>query len=473
MFARKFAAFVFAAAIPFFMAEVGFSAPAAYGAEPHVFTTNASTGSCGVWRWSVKTGTDQDAGLVNLNSVTSATIAGLGALPTPSSYPSNSRIQPTETTVFAVNATLTQYKLEGDSDYHMVLSDGNGHTMIAEIPDPSCVGGSSPFLSDIQTARQVFDNHYTATTSFQNANVPVCITGVGFFDEIHGQNGVAPNGVEIHPVLNVVFNPSSCGGSSGGGGGNAVPVASNGSVSTTENTAVSGTLSASDTDGDTLAFAAVSKPSHGMASITNASTGAFTYTPASNYTGSDSFTFKATDSAGQVSNTATESVTVNASGGGTQVLGNPGFENGSSDPAPWAASSNVIYGGSTEPPHAGQWDAWLDGYGSAHTDTLSQQVSLPSTATQAVLGYWLHVDTDETTTSHAYDTLKVQLYDASGNLLQTLATYSNLNAASGYGEHTVDLGAYIGKTVTLKFTGSEDYEKQTSFVLDDVHVNVQ
>ncbi len=111
-----------------------------------------------------------------------------------------------------------------------------------------------------------------------------------------------------------------------GGGGNAVPTANNGSVTTNENTAVSGTLSASDSDGDTLTFSIVSQPSHGTVSITNTSTGAFTYTPNSNYYGSDSFTFKATDSAGQASNTATESVTVNQSGGGNAV---PTASNGS------------------------------------------------------------------------------------------------------------------------------------------------
>lgn len=100
------------------------------------------------------------------------------------------------------------------------------------------------------------------------------------------------------------------------GSGNAVPTASDGSVTTNENTAVSGTLSASDSDGDTLTFSIVSQPSHGSVSITNSSTGAFTYTPNSNYYGSDSFTFKATDSAGQASNTATESVTVNQVSGG-------------------------------------------------------------------------------------------------------------------------------------------------------------
>ncbi len=110
----------------------------------------------------------------------------------------------------------------------------------------------------------------------------------------------------------------------GSGGGNTPPTASNGSVTTNENTAVSGTLSASDSDGDTLTFSIVSQPSHGSVSITNASTGAFTYTPNNNYYGSDSFTFEATDSAGQASNAATESVTVNQSGGNAVPTANNG-----------------------------------------------------------------------------------------------------------------------------------------------------
>jgi hypothetical protein len=34
------------------------------------------------------------------------------------------------------------------------------------------------------------------------------VTGVGFFDIIHGQTGVAPNGIELHPVLR--FSNSTC-----------------------------------------------------------------------------------------------------------------------------------------------------------------------------------------------------------------------------------------------------------------------
>jgi hypothetical protein len=33
----------------------------------------------------------------------------------------------------------------------------------------------------------------------------VTVTGVGFFDRIHGQTGVAPNGIELHPVLDIQF----------------------------------------------------------------------------------------------------------------------------------------------------------------------------------------------------------------------------------------------------------------------------
>ena len=166
----------------------------------------SSTGSCGVERWSVKTGTDADAGLINLHSQTQTTIATLISLPAPGNLPSNNRIQPTETTVFQLHDTLTEYKLESDSDYHLILSDGSSKTMIVEIPDPACVGSSSPLLSGIQNARSEFDARYTVTGSFQTANVPVTVTGVGFFDFLHGQTGVAPNGIELHAVLDIQFS---------------------------------------------------------------------------------------------------------------------------------------------------------------------------------------------------------------------------------------------------------------------------
>jgi hypothetical protein len=36
-------------------------------------------------------------------------------------------------------------------------------------------------------------------------NVRVTVTGVAFFDILHGQEGVASNGVELHPILAIEF----------------------------------------------------------------------------------------------------------------------------------------------------------------------------------------------------------------------------------------------------------------------------
>ena len=111
----------------------------------------AAVGQCGVERWSVKTGSDPDAGSVNLTSPQTMAITDLIAFSNP--QPDARLATPPENMVYVVNATLTDYKIEGDSDYHLVLMDDQGNTMIAEIPSPSCVDPSSPFLSGITNAR--------------------------------------------------------------------------------------------------------------------------------------------------------------------------------------------------------------------------------------------------------------------------------------------------------------------------------
>ena len=176
-----------------------------------VLSSTSLFSQCGVERWSVKTGTDADVGKVNLNSSTSTTIANMRAFTAPNPIPANNRVSPAETTVWVINATMTKFKLENDSDYHIVISDASGNTMITEIPMPSCVEASSPFLSGIQTARSKFDAQFNVTTTFQTVSVPVQIIGVGMFDFLHGQTGVAPNGIEIHPVLDIIFNPGKIG----------------------------------------------------------------------------------------------------------------------------------------------------------------------------------------------------------------------------------------------------------------------
>src|SRR5205823_4075013 len=143
-------------------------------------------------------------------------------------------------------------------------------------------------------------------------------------------------------------------------------------------------------------------------------------------------------------------LTVTTGSGTTQqLLGNPGFEIGSSNPAPWASTPAVIDNNSTsEAPRTGSWKAWLDGYGSAHTDTLQQQVTIPANTAQAILSFWLHIDTAETANT-ANDTLKVQIRNVSGTVLTTLAAYSNLNANTGYRQVSYDLTSYKGQSIQV------------------------
>ncbi|MGV9625011.1 M1 family aminopeptidase [Streptomyces sp. NPDC003487] len=144
----------------------------------------------------------------------------------------------------------------------------------------------------------------------------------------------------------------------------------------------------------------------------------------------------------------------------TQVVANGGFESGTS---PWSqSSSTVITSRSGQSAHSGSSYAWLDGVGSTHTDTLSQSVTVPSGCATATLTFWLHIDTDETTSSVAYDKLTAKIGAT------PLATYSNLDDATGYVQKSLDVSAFSGQSVTLSFTGTEDSSLQTSFVLDDI-----
>jgi aminopeptidase S len=117
-------------------------------------------------------------------------------------------------------------------------------------------------------------------------------------------------------------------------------------------------------------------------------------------------------------------------------------------------------------PHSGSYFAWLDGYGTTHTDTLSQTVTIPSGCSTYTLSFWLRVSTQESTTTTAYDRLTVKLGST------TLATYSNLNKGTSYVQRSFNVAGFAGQTVTLTFTGSEDSSLATSFLVDDTALTV-
>ena len=147
-----------------------------------------------------------------------------------------------------------------------------------------------------------------------------------------------------------------------------------------------------------------------------------------------------------------------------QLLGNPGFETGVA--TPWSATPAVVTNDPGEAAHTGTWKAWLDGYGTTHTDTLSQTVTVPSGCTSVVFSFFLHIDSAETTTTTAFDRLTVKAGAT------TLATFSNLNKATGFTQRSFALSGVAGSTVTLSFSGTEDTSLQTSFVVDDAALTV-
>lgn len=146
------------------------------------------------------------------------------------------------------------------------------------------------------------------------------------------------------------------------------------------------------------------------------------------------------------------------------ALANGDFENGRTG---WSGTTEAIWNNSSYA-HGGSWYAEMLGFGKSKTEYLEQRVTVPSNGT---LSFYLRVGTDETTTSSQYDKLKVEVRTTYGStVLKTLATYSNLDASSSYSLKTLDLSAYAGKTITLRFNASEDSMNATTFFIDDVVV---
>jgi len=322
----------------------------------------------------------------------------------------------------------------------------NGHEYAETITDQNPPGGYTDASGAENGDKCAWITPGTAGGSFDLS------TGTGTFAMqttwANDGNGGAGACQASHPIV------------ANGGGANTVTVTSPGNQTGTVGTAVSLQIHATDSaSGQTLTYAATGLPA-GLS--INAATGLITGTPTTAATSSVTVTAHDTINA---SGSASFTWTTTTGGGcpAAQLLGNPGFETGSA--APWTTTAGVINPtGAGQTAHSGTWYAWLDGYGTTHTDTLTQTVTIPAGCTNSTLSFWLHIDTAETTTTTPFDKLTIT---ANGT---TLATFSNLNHASGYTQHTYSLGGRTGP-VTIKFTGTEDISLQTSFVADDTAVN--
>ncbi|WRZ45477.1 M4 family metallopeptidase [Streptomyces sp. NBC_00151] len=334
-----------------------------------------------------------------------------------------------------------------------LLSEGsgtktiNGVTYTSSTSDGVAVAGIGRAAA-LQIWYKALTTYMTSTTNYAGARTAALNAATALYGASSAQYAGVANAFAGIAVGSHVTPPTS-----------GVTVTNPGSQSSTVGTAVSLQVSASSTNTGSLTYSATGLPT-GLS--INSSTGAITGTPTT--AGTYSTVVTVTDSTG-ATGTASFTWTVSSSGGGgtctsAQLLGNAGFESGSTT---WTATSGVINNDTDEAAHAGSYKAWLDGYGSTHTDTLSQSVTIPS-GCKASFTFYLHIDTAETTTSSQYDKLTV----TAGST--TLATYSNLNKATGYAQKTFDLSSFAGTTVSIKFSGVEDSSLQTSFVVDDTAV---
>jgi subtilase family serine protease len=335
---------------------------------------------------------------------------------------------------------LAVYQTYGGSGWAVYGGTSASSPMIASVYAlaGTPAAGTSPGSLPYAYTANLFD-----VTSGNNGSCSpsaLCTAGAGW----DGPTGLGtPNGT------------AAFGGSGGGGTGNTVTVANPGSKTGTVGTATSLQISASDSaSGQTLTYSATGLPT-GLS--INPSSGLISGTPSA--AGAFSVTATAKDTTGASGSTSfTWTISTSGGGGGScsgQVLVNPGFESGSTG---WTASSGVI---NTDGAHSrtGSGYAWLDGYGTTHTDTLAQTVTIPAGCT-ATLSYYLWIDSSEGT-SHAYDTLKLTANSTS------VQTFSNVNKGTGYVQRTVSLSSFAGGSVALKWTGSEDSSLATSLLIDD------
>lgn len=166
--------------------------------------------ACGVERWPEKTLQDKRATRVRYTPkrTTVDRLRRLKVRRDPEGY----RQGPIETTNYRVRARLIEAKTEDDGDIHLVIASlaNRKRTMIVEFPSSECISRAPKRAQRLmRAAHRAFDRRCgSSSDGFRSLHGTATIDGVGFFDFIHGQTGVAPNGIELHPVLR--FRAASC-----------------------------------------------------------------------------------------------------------------------------------------------------------------------------------------------------------------------------------------------------------------------
>jgi len=153
---------------------------------------------CNVRLKGLKTLSDPQRKLVNLHPK-NTTVTAINALAQPHATP-KTRSTAFSRQVWRVPAQITEFKVEGDSDIHLILFDA-GSYLIAEMPAAACIPKKGRDRKAMIAVRKKFQTQCgKPTKQWQPLGAVVLISGVGFFDIPHSQIPHAPNFAELHPV---------------------------------------------------------------------------------------------------------------------------------------------------------------------------------------------------------------------------------------------------------------------------------
>lgn len=148
-------------------------------------------------------------------------------------------------------------------------------------------------------------------------------------------------------------------------------------------------------------------------------------------------------------------------GTATNLLANPGFENGVFQ-TEWSTSDYLMLYGDA---HSGSYYMWLGGYWNAN-DYIWQEVSIPA-GQKAVLDFWYKVEPGSSV-ADAKDTMFVEVDSISNTKLLTLFSIAAPTVATGWKQSApLDLSAFAGQTIRIRFSGTTGTSSKTSFYIDD------
>lgn len=158
---------------------------------------------CGTNRWGVKTLTDSLASKVKMKPI-KTTIDSLRGIQVDRKIGSRTPRFGAEFYSFQIVCGIREYINEEDGDIHLVLYDikDTNKTFVAEIPDPKCpmVKGSK-YESKFKKCREEIEKYKLPKGKIEKGKYE--LSGIFFYDKLHGVSGAPPNGGELHPLLTI------------------------------------------------------------------------------------------------------------------------------------------------------------------------------------------------------------------------------------------------------------------------------